>query len=286
MTDQTKNQGPEPKQNLYLGISQEDLTTLWYAKYWQPQMAALPSHIVEALNNGPQAALLLPKLEDLPLLVQPGYLALENGFGMSEDGAAVVTALTKMPRVTPAMWDWWFGWHGSDSKRYKLWNPQAHLYAAWQDGLTQNPGKTDRDDYLNRTSLVDEYVGSTKMSLAIHFMPPATLGFDESLLADPEQATVICGRVGLSELPIDSGYLVHYIRRTAEGAEMRSRFWLGGKYLAPRDGSQLPKDKQGMEAATVLWQAYSLLVHCAKEMNHLAAFLPEIYRGYLNREDY
>ena len=160
---------------------------------------------------------------------------------------------------------------GPDSRRYKLWNPDAHLYAGWEDGIT------DREGYVGRTSFVDEYVGSTKLCLAIHFVPPSTLGFDENKLSDPLQATVICGRVGLSEAPIDSGYLVHYVRKTKEGSEMRSRFWLGGKYIASRDGKKGTAAAAERNDALMIWQAYSLLVHCAKEMNHLAAFLPDIY---------
>lgn len=271
---------PNPKRLAYLGMAKDDLNGMWYAKYWNPVMAPLPEHILEALSVGPQSAPLLPALDQVATLVEPGYQALENGYGLSEHGAAVVAALTIMPNVTPAMWDWWFGWHGSDSRRYKLWNPSAHLYAAWKDGLVDNPGKTDRDGYLNRTSFIDEYVGSTKMSLALHFVPPHTMGFDDKALADPEVATAVCGRVGLSEVPIDSGYLVHYVRRTPKGSEMRSRFWLGGNYMVSRDGDVVTPTTAERHDATTLWQAYSLLVHCAKEMNHLARFLPDIYKEY------
>lgn len=268
------------KNSSYLGFAKEDFN-VWFAKYWNPQMAPLPKHIAEALITGPQASRLLPSIDDVASLAAPGYQHFENGFGVSEDGAAVVAALTKMPKVTPAMWDWWFSWHGSDSRRYKLWNPDAHLYAAWKDELTENPGKSDREGYLNRTSFVDEYVGSTKLSLAINFVQPATLGFDENELADAQQSTVICGRVGLADVPIESGYLVHYVRRTADGSEMRSRFWLGGRYVAARNGKELPLETTGKNEAVMIWQAYCLLVHCAKEMNHLAAFLPDIYKDYL-----
>lgn len=266
------------KRAVYLGMAKGDLDNLWYAKYWNPVMKALPKHIVEALVAGPQASPLLPSIDKVSLLTDPGYGVFENGFGVSDDGAAVIAALTEMPRVTPAMWDWWFSWHGSDSRRYKLWNPDAHLFACWKDGLTENPGKTDRAGYLNRTSVVDEYVGSSKLSLEIQFVSPSVLGFDEKRLSDPQEATAICARVGLSDAPIDSGYLIHYVRRTKGGSEMRSRFWLGGKYISSREGKVIPSAKGQVEGAALIWQAYSLLVHCAKEMNHLATFLPDIYQ--------
>lgn len=272
------NTVPDPKRVVYLGMAKGDLDGMWYAKYWNPEMAPLPQHVVDALENGPQASLLLPALDHVAELSDSGYQAMENGYGLDDNGAAVISILTKMPNVTPAMWDWWFAWHGSDTRRYKLWNPSAHMYAGWKDGLTSNPGKSDRDGYQNRVSFIDEYVGSTKMSLALHFVQPEAMGFDPKKLADPNEATVICGRVGLSEAPIDSGYLIHYIRKTKDGAEMRSRFWLGGKYITPRAGSKLPADAAQRNDAATLWQAYSLLVHCSKEMNHLARFLPDIYQ--------
>ena len=94
-------------------MAKGDLDGVWYAKYWNPQMASLPKHIMEALATGPQAPQLFPSIEHVASLAMPGYQTLENGFGVTEDGAAVVAALTRMPRVTPAMWDWWFGWHGA-----------------------------------------------------------------------------------------------------------------------------------------------------------------------------
>lgn len=273
---------PSLKRAAYLGMAKDDLNDLWYAKYWNPHMKALPKHIMEALVAGPQASQLLPAFEDAALLVEPGYQVFENGFGVMEDGSCVVAALTHMPKVTPSMWDWWFGWHGSDTRRYKLWNPDAHLYACWKDDLRDYPNNS-KQAYLNRTSFIDEYVGSAKMSLAIQFVPPVRFGFDEKELSDHEYSTAICGRVGLSEAPIDSGYLIHYVRRTDEGSEMRSRFWLGGKYVSSRNGKEIPSKMHPGNDASMIWQAYSLLVHCSKEMNHLATFLPDIYHDYLSQ---
>lgn len=276
-----EKQIPNPTRSCYLGMTKSDLDHLWYAKYWNPHMAPLPHHISTALVAGPQAAQLLPTIDQVASLEEPGYQIFENGFGVTEDGAAVVAALTEMPKVTPAMWDWWFGWHGSDSRRYKLWHPHAHLYATWKEKIDENIKHSDRDLYINRTSWVDEYVGSTKLSLAIRFISPVALGFSENTRSDPEQVTAICGRVGLSEAPIDSGYLVHYVRRTSNGSEMRSRFWLGGKYVTSRIGTEMNGEAiTNQENGAMIWQAYSLLAHCAKEMNHLATFLPNIYKDF------
>lgn len=272
-------ESPDPKRSAYLGMTKQDLDNVWYAKYWNPQMKKLPTHISEALIAGPQASPLLPSLNEATLLAEPGYKHFENGFGVAEDGAAVVAALTHMPNNTPAMWDWWFGWHGCDSRRYKLWNPDAHLYACWKDGLTKMPG--NKESYLNRTSFIDEFVGSSKLSLALQFVSPATLGFDEKDFMDDQKSTIICARVGLSEAPIDSGYLIHQIRRINNGSEMRSRFWLGGKYISSRNSEKKISEQSAGNETSMIGQAYCLLAHCAKEMNHLAIFLPAIYQEYL-----
>lgn len=64
--------------------------------------------------------------DDAASIVDEGYQQTENGYGILGDGSMQVSVRTDMPGVTPAMWAWWFGWHGSDTRRYKLWHPRAH----------------------------------------------------------------------------------------------------------------------------------------------------------------
>ena len=73
--------------------------------------------------------------------------------------------------------------------------------------------------------------------------------------------------------------------RPQGGSEMRSRFWMGGPYIAlrkapdsrPRRCVRLQRSHRRPEAT-----ARNLLVHCAQEMNHLAGFLPELYESFGN----
>jgi hypothetical protein len=178
-----------------------------------------------------------------------------------------VSVRTDMPRVTPAMWDWWFGWHGSDSRRYKLWHPRAHASARWADG-----GGDGR--WLGRTSLIEEYLGSAYAKAAIQFVAPLELGLDPARLGDD---VAVCARLGSSELPVDTGWFVHHIRATPDGAEMRSRFWLGGPHTGLRQGNRLADSVIRPIAAHQLPDPRDLMVHCAQEMNHLAGFLPELH---------
>ncbi|MEL6841881.1 MAG: FAD-binding protein, partial [Bacteroidota bacterium] len=98
-----------------------------------------------------------------------------------------------------------------------------------------------------------------------------------------EQAVYICARIGHPTLPVDYGYLVHQVRKTDTGTEMRSRFWMNGKYVNARHDNIVNKT-----AVKVLQKFKSLpasfgqdlLLHCAEEMSHLASILPALYEQY------
>ena len=272
---------PNPSRRLFIGLRKEDLEGKPYASFYNPRVAVLPEHAKEALLHGPVAGPLLPRLSDAPQLLFTAETALENGFGIQDDGSLHVAILTDLPDVTPEMIDFCFGWHSSEPQRYKLWHPRAHLHAQWESAESVQLSKTKgRARYVGRTSFVDEYLGSTLTQAAISFLPPADLDFDESALADPQQATVIAARVSLTNSPLEAGYLVHHVRRVAGGAQMRSRFWLGGPYAAVRAGRfqmSVPSQVARLIRTPTLDEGRDLLVHCSQEMSHLATFLPKLY---------
>lgn len=255
----------------YLGYRRGDVDTPW-GGFFSTEMAPLPRHVVVALEHGPQADPALPGFSDVGALLDDGYQQTENGYGLLREGGFQVSVRTDMPGVTPAMWEWWFGWHGSDSRRYKLWHPRAHVAAGWADG-----GGDGR--YVGRTSIIEEYIGSAFAKGAIQFVDPSSVGLEHDRLGG---AVAVCARVGSSELPVDIGWLIHHIRPTPDGSEMRSRFWMGGRHVAVRGGNRLAHAAVRPLAARQLPAPRDLLVHCAQEMNHLAGFLPDIYRHFEN----
>lgn len=248
----------------YLGYRRGDSDTAW-GSFFDPQMAPLPAHIVTALAHGPQADEVLLDFDDAPTLLDEGYHQTENGYGQLRDGGIHASARTDMPGVTPPMWSWWFGWHGSDSRRYKLWHPRAHVSAHWDDSEPDG-------HYVGRTSLIEEYIGSSFAKAAIAFVEPAEVGLDP--VGDE---VAICARLGSSDLPVDVGWFIHHVRPVAGGSEMRSRFWMGGRHVAVRGGNRLADRVVRPVAARQLPNPRDLMVHCAQEMNHLAARLPAIY---------
>ena len=262
---------------MHLGYSATDMDTSPYAAFYRDDMEPLAEHVKEALLTGGQAYELFPLVDHADELLEPGYWPLETGFGLGPDGSVQVFALTQMPNVTPAMWDWWFAWHGSEAQRYKLWHPRAHISSKWADG------RSDLNHYIGRTSEVVEYVGPELLSLTIRFVAPASMGLDENRLKRQGEVA-ICARGGIAGTPMETGWLIHHLRPVEGGCEMRSRFWLGGNNVRPRGMDNAIGKLLGRVAANFnplkANQGADLLVHCAQEMNHLAGILPALYKKF------
>lgn len=265
----------KPISGRYLGYRAAD-HALPYARFFNPNLAPLAPHVCAALDRGGVPDLLLPDIDGAAQNLFGDAPVLEDGFVLTKDGGMRVSVRTSMPGVTPAMIDWWFGWHGDAPAKYKLWHPQAHVHVGWRDPPPS--GASGRALYVGQTSLVDEFIASDLIRGSIRFVPPASFGFADPRLDDDRQATIVCARIGLGDAPIDVGYLAHHVRAVAGGSEMRSRFWMGGKHVGGRNliGSLAAGLAKRVLRLTE-GDARALLVHCAQEMPHLAAFLPELY---------
>jgi hypothetical protein len=62
---------------------------------------------------------------------------------------------------------------------------------------------------------------------------------------------------------------------------------MGGNYVAPSGGAsltgELEKVAEGVRRLGDV-QARAMVVHCSQEMNHLAAFLPDIFDEFEHRQ--
>ncbi len=265
---------PKPVPGRRLGWSDHELASLPYARFWNPDMADISADARRAVANSPMAEALFPPMSQSIAAI--GDAEVQNGFTVTSDGAIHVNLATEMPGVTPAMIDWWFGWHSDSPERYKLWHPRAHVHAQW---ATQPPsGSTGRARYVGHTSEVDEYLGSAMIRGAIQFRRPEELGLVDPAVARGVDATAVCARVGLADLPVDVGYLAHHVVAVGGGSVMRSRFWLGGPNIAARAAPLRPAMAVVKRFAGLTeLDARALLVHCSQEMTHLASFLPALY---------
>lgn len=244
---------------------------------------------VAAARAGLQPARLALPLRDANALLEPGYLPLENGYARLDDGVLYVAVLTPMPGVSGEMIDFWFAWHGEDGARYRLWHPRDHLSARWRTPVTFAGGGREawQQLYRGNVSEVDEYVGGARMKLGIAFADPAEY-LDAACFEASGTETAICARTWSLEENVAAGHLVHQIRRTQDGVEMRSRFW-----LADFDPSAIPllgpllrpllNTSRVRRALVADGVGRDLVTHCAEEMTHLAEFLPELFHRVVHR---
>jgi hypothetical protein len=204
--------------------------------------------------------------------------ALPDGVRRAPDGRALVVCTTELPGVTPGMTDWWFGWHLPETARYQLWHPLAHLKAVVKED--RSALSDDRARYIGNVSDVDEYIGKTIHRLSIGFHPPSSFGLPE---LDPAHGTAICARTTDRVRKSEGGRLVHLITPNGHGSVMRSVFWLGEiRNLLPLVGPFISGIANlAAVRRTVIPDQFllDLFQHCSEEMNHLAKFLPSLYRA-------
>lgn len=261
----------------HLGYNQYDLANSPYAKYFQPELSPMQEQVREAIACGGMAHELFYPADRASELLQDDYWPIETGYARTPDLGIRVFCLTHMPRVTPEMWDWWFGWHGDEANKYKLWHPKAHINAEWADG------EKGEQAYVGRTSHITEYLGSGVKKGAISFVSPKEMGLDENKIKERGEV-FICARVGLPGLPLKAGWLLHQIRNVEGGVEMRSRMWFGGANCAiGNNPGAIGKAIMFLLrplSMPLLPRPQELLAHNAQEMQHLAEFLPELYAEF------
>ena len=205
----------------------------------------------------------LVTLADTNDLLTPGYTALESGWVRLDDGQLHVAAWTTMFGCTGRMIEWWFGFLRT-TEQYTWWHPRDHVWCEWV-------GERGTGRYVGGIHHVHEYIGGHLQKLKIHFRAPSEY-LDTSRFADAGVSAAICARVGLLDAPVWTGHLVHLVRDTDYGCEMRSRFWLGDV-----DPPAFAPDRATREALIPDLAGEGLQKHCHEEMSYLAAFLPALY---------
>ncbi|MBW2065939.1 MAG: hypothetical protein JRJ03_13555 [Deltaproteobacteria bacterium] len=186
-------------------------------------------------------------ISEVNRLLEPGYQSVETGYLRLENGDLHVRVLTRMPRCKGKMVDWWFGYLDGTEK-YQMWEPKSHISLERDDKWKPNR-------YVGASHLVEERLGDIVIKVRIRFHDPSEF-FDTSKFKDARIGAVICGKAYKPDGAPD-GTVIHLLRDTDYGCEMRSRFWL---YGAPEMAGP------------------GLMSHCLEEMGHLADILPALYR--------
>lgn len=254
----------------------ETLNLTAFRRPMQPIPARVEAVVARGVAQGPDLL-----FANAAKLLEPAADGMTDAVVRNSDGMLVVCCLTDLPGNTPEMWDWWFGWHSVSAERYRLWHPEDHVWAGVSDDRRTRPNLRDR--YIDVESYVDERIATPEvLKLTISFRRPASFGLEEAKV--DKLGTAICARAGIRGTPMNTGRLIHLVRRTPTGAEMLSRFWLGdieaqipliGGALSPLLNTRARRLKLLPDQAGL-----NLLRHCAKEMNHLGSLLPELHARF------
>ena len=190
------------------------------------------------------------------------------------DASYLVAVRTPMPKVKADMVRWWFSDFLQTTEHYNWWHPKDHVWMDWEN---KKPGENTGSSHL-----VHEYIGGELSKLRIQFVNSAEFfGYE----VNDENTFVICARVGLLEEDINIAKMCHVVRNTADGAEMRTRFWLG--HVARREGNNTISSIQGFIGNTALVRLFvldkqlaeDLKRHAQEEMKYLADLLPTLYES-------
>lgn len=237
-------------------------------------LAPAPARIQALLRTGVQKQN-FPAIDNV-VSVLDGKEPPVEGVWRANDGKVLIVCNTDLPGVTPAMIDWWFGWHLPCSERYRLWHPVAHVSAVVRQDRSSWPDIRSR--YIGNESDVDEYIGNKLKRLTIAFLPPEQFGFTD---LDARGATAICGVTRERMLRADGGHLCHLILPTSTGSQMRSGFWLGEIHhhwgFVHGLFRGLINSSVARKMAITDQMCIDLLQHCNEEMVHLGKFLPKLY---------
>jgi len=246
------------------------------AKYYSDDFIPVPDEVMDGLALGSVPEDKTLPFDEINSMTQPGYLELENGYSLLEDGTAYVAVRTDFPGATGEMIYWWFRWHAMKDIRYKIWCPGAH-YAISVEDMDQltNERLSDKQSFLRNPQYPVEDIGPGPMTLSIRFVPPEQFGFKPATFRKNGVAAVICGVVGFraGQMTIEHTNMCHVFRKKGDGLELRSRFWLGKRLNTPNLKKLIITEDLAMD----------MFLHCSQEFNHLAGFLPDIYNEFADK---
>ena len=165
-----------------------------------------------------------------------------------------------------------------DIIRYKIWYPGAHY--SMSEIETPGADYPTTNGSWGKTRYPVEDVGLGTEQIRLDFVPPSEFGFESV----PDSTSIVAVRVGLANGIFKHTDMIHYIRPTNGGVEMRSRFWMARDVEAMAGGLGLAAffaDNPFVKRKALPPNGpEALAFHCATEYSQLASFLPELYATY------
>lgn len=109
----------------------------------------------------------------------------------------------------------------------------------------------------------------------IFFKKPSEFGYDMDKIGTEACGTIVCSNArirGKGSIPDAPAVMTHFLRPTANGSELRSRFWMGWQI---ENGEPVKAIPDGVAVPEIAPK--SLLQHNLKEFLNLAKILPSVY---------
>ena len=264
------------KENIPITPQEEALS---FSKYYHMDFTPVPEYKKALITGDPCAVSEALPIVERNKLFEPGYLPVESGFCVMDDGTGFMANLTPMPGVTEEMFDWWFAWHGWGPLRYTVWNPYDHFSAVSLNfAHAHNESLSWKERYWNTTHLVKEDIGPAVEDIFINFRQPKEFGYEEEKIGTPLCSTLVCGNAGSTTSPNGVVVMTHFLRPVEGGSELRTRFWMGWQMVAGRPVKMIP---DGVSIPLEVVRA--TFDHNVREFNHLATILPKIYEDEHDR---
>lgn len=218
------------------------------------------------------------EIEDRNKLLEPGMFPDKFGYYPLKSGGLLVSGNVTMPDVTAEMLYWWWPWHGLESFRYTIWNPEDHYgLVSNEEGIRRAKDESVpmQEKTWGAVHTVQESIGGPADEIVIMFQNPEEMGYDMSKVGTRDCEFLISANALLG--PMKMPVVMTEVAKKIDGVmTFMARFWVGyhiidgeAKYLIP-PGHEIPE-----EAADMI--AKGLLAHNIKEFSNLNKILPGIY---------
>lgn len=244
-----------------------------YAKYFYRDTLPPTDRQLAILNGEPLDVKDMLPIEDRMQLFDATPTIGDMGYGIMPNGTGYVANVTETPDITPEMFYWWFAWHGLEDLRYKIWFPEAHLYARTQNieqALDETLPMNQR--IWDTTHVISENVVAGAEEIILDYLSPDRMGFDETRL-DADTAMVCAnGRTKVPGQGLDC-VNAQILRKGKNGYEIRSQFWIGYQI---RNGRVEQVNDESV--CVSLESAKSMFAHCREEYAGLSMFLPSLFK--------
>ena len=237
----------------------------------------LPQELLDYIKNCKGKAEDGLSFVDRAKVQQRKRLPEKTGFYHLKEGGLHIASNISIPDITPEMLIWYSSIYPFDQLLYAIWDPEDH-YDAQPDEVAIQRLFDDSVPPIEKlwgvTHTGTEAMGGPPGPGELHFMNPADVGFDGSIIGTEECPYLYCANtvfaVGPIKIPI---FILETYNYDEQGVpELRFRAWVGYKLQNGKGKCVLPKFLKVPDAAPL-----GIIEHNYREFFHLNKVLPGLY---------